>query len=305
MSTATAPAPSISDGLGTFFHISRFHIIVIAAAAALTFGWIFTGTHLWGLPLVVGFDWFLVNLLNRVVDLAEDQINGVVGTSFVEQNARNLTWLCFALMVLSFPVVALIYPPLLWIRGVFHLIGIAYNYKIIPCPSGLNRFKELYFFKNFASGVLFILSGIGYPLLAGGAAGLVPPLKVLVLGLFFLAMDLTYEIFYDLRDLEGDKALGVPTFPVVHGEAGAKRIVVGLLIFAAGILLAGYRGGILAFQEVVMVAAPLQQYLFYRIKVPRGLTQADCVFVTYLGAAQLLSYNLWVLAGLPLDLTQL
>lgn len=300
----SAPSPAgATSALATFFHISRFHIIFIAAMASLTFSWVFTGAHLAVIPLLVAFDWFLVNLLNRVVDLAEDQLNGVVGTGFVARHAVGLTRLCWALMLGSLPLVHLFLPGLLPYRLVFHLIGVAYNYHIVPSPRGMTRFKELYFFKNFSSGVLFLLSGIVYPLAAVGMLWAVPVAKLVLLMIFFLLMDLTYEIFYDLRDLPGDKAVGVPTFPVIHGEQGARRIIVGLLVGAAVVLLAGYAAGSLEFKEVVMVAAVIQQGIFYAVKVPKGLTQADCVFVTYLGAAQLLSYNLWVWAGLPLEPT--
>lgn len=301
MSAVVGHSEPVSSGWATFMHVSRFHIIVIAAAASLTFSWVFSGQFWMGIPLIVAVDWFLVNLMNRVVDLAEDQLNGVVGVGFVAQHARRLTWLCLAIMVLSFPVVSLLYPALLVPRALFHLIGLGYNYRFVPSLRGLTRFKEAYFFKNFMSGVLFILSGIVYPVLAAGVWEQTPPLKLVLLMGFFLAMDLTYEIMYDLRDLEGDKAVGVPTFPVVHGEGVARGIILGLLGLAATLLVAGYATGHLLFRELLMGAAVIQQYLFYRVKVVKGLTQADCVFVTWLGAAQLMSYNLWVGLGLPVD----
>ena len=37
---------------------------------ANSFGWIFTGEYPWLLAAVCAVDWFVVNLLNRVVDLA-------------------------------------------------------------------------------------------------------------------------------------------------------------------------------------------------------------------------------------------
>lgn len=288
--------------LATFLHISRFHIIVIAACASLTFSWVFSRAHLYAIPLIVAIDWFLVNLLNRVVDLAEDELNGVVGVGFVARNARALTWTCLAVMVLSFPLVHFVYPTLFLARVVFHVIGLGYNYRFIPSLKGLTRFKEMYFFKNFMSGVLFILSGILYPVIAAGVLESTEPVRLLLLMGFFLAMDLTYEIFYDLRDLEGDRALNVPTFPVAHGAKVAERIVIGLLIGAALLLVGGFIAGHLLFHEVIMVAAVIQQALFFRWKVPQGLTQADCVFVTWLGAAQLMSYNIWIWLGLPLEL---
>lgn len=291
---------SLREGVSAFFQVSRFHIIVIASCASLTFSFVLGGEHIYWVPLVCGLDWFLVNLLNRVVDLQEDQLNGVVGVGFVQQHAVGLTRLCLGLMALSFPLVHLYSPGLLVPRALFHLIGLGYNYKLVPSPSGWTRFKELYFFKNFMSGVLFLLSGMVYPVVAAGHWGEVPLPKLLLLMGFFLAMDLTYEIFYDLRDLPGDSAQGIPTFPVVHGEATARAIIVGLLGLAAFLTLGGWAGGALALKEGVMVAAVIQQGIFYWVKGRQGLTQADCVWVTYLGAAQLLSYNVWIWLGLPL-----
>ena len=52
--------------------IARYHIVLVAMAAAIVFGWIFTERHLWALAVVVGIDWFLINLMNRITDVDED-----------------------------------------------------------------------------------------------------------------------------------------------------------------------------------------------------------------------------------------
>lgn len=39
-------------------------------------------------------------------------------------------------------------------------------------------------------------------------------LALLALVLFFVPFELTYEILYDMRDLDGDRRAGVPTYPV-------------------------------------------------------------------------------------------
>ena len=50
---------------------------------------------------------------------------------------------------------------------------------------------------------------------------------------FFLPLEITYEILYDLRDVNGDRALEVPTFPVVHGVAWSHRAIDLLLVLSA------------------------------------------------------------------------
>ncbi len=69
--------------------VGRLHILAIAALGTFTFGWLFTGHHPWLLAGVTAFDWFLVNLLNRVVDLAEDAQNALVGTDFVRAHSAG------------------------------------------------------------------------------------------------------------------------------------------------------------------------------------------------------------------------
>ena len=61
------------QNLALFASVSRLHIVAIAALGTFTFGWLFTGRHLPQLAAITAFDWFLVNLLNRVVDLPEDR----------------------------------------------------------------------------------------------------------------------------------------------------------------------------------------------------------------------------------------
>ena len=312
MVAAAEPQATSGPGpLGTLFHISRFHIICIASATSLTFGWLLTGRDLWLAPAVCALDWFLVNLMNRIADLTEDRVNAVVGTDFIDRNARVLTVASVLLLLGSFPAVWLIAPALTLPRLAFQVIGLAYNYRILPSPSGLTRFKETYLFKNSSSAVLFLLSCIVYPLALAGAP--FNAARALWLAAFFFPLELTYEVIYDLRDIEGDRLGKVPTFPVVHGEAGAYRIIEGLLTASAAALVVGYAVGALRFRELVLIAGVAQQALFFHFKVKRPaasrpmgplllptLTQRDCVFLTYLGASQVAAYNLWVWAGLPL-----
>ena len=73
--------------LALFASISRLHIVAIAALGTFTFGWVFTGQHPWLIAAVSALDWFLVNLLNRVVDIPEDRANqGLIRPQSVEDN---------------------------------------------------------------------------------------------------------------------------------------------------------------------------------------------------------------------------
>src|SRR4051794_40195784 len=73
-----------------FATVSRLHIVAIAALGTFTFGWLLFDRYPWMLAGVCALDWFLVNLLNRVVDLKEDRANGIAGTDFVSRHRRAI-----------------------------------------------------------------------------------------------------------------------------------------------------------------------------------------------------------------------
>jgi len=288
--------------LRTFASVGRLHIVAIAALGTFTFGWAFTGRHPWLLAAVCGLDWFLVNLLNRVVDLPEDRANRIAGTDFVARHRRALVVAGFATLAASLLAVALVAPAVTPLRVAYHALGLAYNWPLLP---GRRRIKQLYFWKNTASAVGFLLTVFGYPLAAAGwgrGGALAPDVSgatIVATATFFFLFELSYEVIYDLRDAPGDAAAGVRTYPVVHGTAGAARIVDGLLAASMAALAAGFAASAVPWRLLVMIAAPLLQLAVYKRALRRGITAADCVGLTWLGAALLLAYHVWNAAGLP------
>jgi 4-hydroxybenzoate polyprenyltransferase len=289
----------IADALA----IARFHILLIAAVAQVTFGWLMTGRYRPGLAVVVGLDWFLINLFNKITDIEEDRKNDIRGTERVARKKGALTVFAFALLIGSIIVGHLVAPSLTPWRLAVQAIGLAYSYRLVPAPHGLRRMKEIYFLKNFMSAVLFVLTCFVYPIAIEPSARVMSWPAIASLALFFIPFELTYEILYDLRDLDGDRAAGIPTYPVVHGPETARRIIDGLLIFSSAILIAAIALGHIGVREGLMLAAPVTQLLFYRPRYRRGLTSHDCILLTHLGTAQLLLYlagtALWLRLGLP------
>lgn len=281
--------------------IARFHIVVIAMAAAVAFGWLMTGRYLLGLALVVGVDWFVINLVNRITDIDEDLRNGIPGTDRVARDRKAFAAIAIVATVVSFGATSIAWPVLLPARVVVQLIGLGYNYRIVPSLRGLTRFKEMYFFKNFMSAVLFVLTGFVYPLLV--APRRMPWLGIGTLIVFFVAFELTYEILYDFRDLEGDRAEGVPTYPVVHGPARARQIIHALLAIATIALVTGLLARWIGVRESLMLAAPAIQLAWIHRTLRRQLTSRDCVLLTHLGSALLVVFligtAIWLRLGLP------
>ncbi|HRI50509.1 MAG TPA: UbiA family prenyltransferase [Pseudomonadota bacterium] len=303
MNSPAPPASPASQGLADALSIARYHIVLIAMTGMLTFGWLMSGRYLLGLSVIVGLDWFLINLMNRITDIAEDLKNGIPGTARVAHRQRLLTWGSGLLLFGSLLGTHLLWPQLTPWRILVQVVGLCYNYRLLPTPRGLSRFKELYFFKNFASAALFILTCFVYPFIVTRPVRGLSAAAVLTLALFFLIFEHTYEILYDFRDLAGDRAEGIPTYPVVHGPAAARRLVAGLLWLAAAVLLGGLLTGVLGLREGLMLAAPLIQWLFYRRRLAVGLTSADCIRITHLGTGLLVLFlvgtAVWQHFGLP------
>ena len=280
--------------------VSRLHIVVIAALGTFTFGWIFTGRYPWLLAAICALDWFLVNLLNRVVDQQEDLKNAITGTRFVGRHVRSITWLGLGLLLSSLAVVHMLVPVITPLRVFYHLLGLAYNWPLLPG----RRLKQLYFWKNSASACGFMVTVFGYPLAVLYSSGepLAPGISapsVVLCGLFFFLFELSYEVIYDLRDAPGDAASGVRSYPVVHGQRGATRIIDGLIAASMVVLAGGYAAGLLPWRVVIMIFAPLVQLVIYKLARRRGITTGDCIGITWLGAGLLLTYHLWVVFDLP------
>ncbi len=283
--------------------LARPHIVAIAAMGTLVFGWLYTGRWAVTLAAIAGLDWFLVNLVNRVADRDEDLVNRVAGAALAQRHRRLLTLCALALLLASFGAVQVLEPAIWPLRVAYHLLGFAYNFPLLPAGSGRRiRLKQVYPVKNVASATGFLLTVFGYPLLGRAGAVEVSWPVVLLLAGFFFCSEVAYEVIYDLRDVPGDRAAGVPTFPVVHGERAARMVVAGLLAASASSLVVGYALEVLPWRAFILVVGPLVQGAAFWGMARRGrVTERDCVRLTWVGAGLLCAYVGWVAAGLPLD----
>jgi 4-hydroxybenzoate polyprenyltransferase len=278
--------------------VGRLHIVAIAALGCFTFGWLFTGHYPWAMAAVCALDWFLVNLLNPVVDLREDQLNGIPATDFVARNRRLILVAGFTTLGISLLALAPVWPWLVPLRLAYHLLGFAYNWPLFPSGT---RIKQLYFWKNSASAMGFMLTVFGYPLAwqRGALAPGISVAAVVAAGIYFFLFELSYEVIYDLRDAPGAARAGVRTYPVVHGDKVAVAIVNGLCLAAVAALVAAYATRTIPWRMFILVAGPcLQMWIFRRI-YKRGIRSRDCINLTWIGASLLLAYHGWVLARLP------
>jgi 4-hydroxybenzoate polyprenyltransferase len=179
----------------------------------------------------------------------------------------------------------------------FQGVGVLYNFPVLP---GGRRFKALYFWKNTMAGVLFLMSVVGYPLLAQRDAISVGWEYVGLMAVFFFFLEHSFEILYDFKDVAGDRTEGVRTYPAVHGERAGAWFFYAAVALSAAALVAGTALGTLGFREGIILFAPAIQVAAFRVYRRRGYRARDTVAITHLGSLQLLAYNGYVWAGLPI-----
>ncbi len=297
-------SPFRSRIMNDFFSALRIHIVAIAVAATITFGFLFRGIYPIELALLCGFDWCIVNLLNRATDVEEDRLNEIVATEMVARHARAIVWGTMIALVLSLIAGFAFLPlPLAITRVVFHAIGLGYSFRIVPTTKGMKRFKDLYVLKNSMSAVLFILGCGLYPLLGRTETLTMIPLGIACVLLYFFTFEHSFEVIYDLRDVVGDSKVGVPTYPVVHGVDASAKIVTWLCIVPIAVLTIGRISSLISTRELLMIVAPVAQLIFLRKRGAANVTRADCIGITYAGALTLMFYlagtAAWAKAGLP------
>lgn len=279
--------------------IARLHIVAIGALGTLTWGWGLTGQYLPLLAVLSACDWFVVNLLNRVVDLDEDLHNGITGADVVARHRRRTVVVGVIVLVVSLLVSAVLAPWTLLPRVAFHVLGVFYNWRLLPLPSGRRRLKELAFWKNAASATGFLLTCFVMPLMQAPLAPDVDVRAVVVAALFFALFELSYEVLYDLRDVEGDRLVGVKTWPVLLGQRGGAAVAVGQMLAAVVVAVVGFVVGALPWHLAIMGAAPLLQVAIVGPRLPDRVTSSVCIGITWFGAFLLAAYHVWEALGLP------
>src|SRR5690606_34122687 len=108
----------VTTAIAEIASILRLHIIGVAMAAAVVFGWILHDQWHIGVALLGGVDWMLINLLTRITDLKEDLKNDIRGTARVASHRQRFVAAWILLFVGSFAVSLWLWPELTLLRVV-------------------------------------------------------------------------------------------------------------------------------------------------------------------------------------------
>jgi len=209
-----------------------------------------------------GVDYLIITLVvacisqwNRLSDREEDEINCPEDLADAWSKRRLIRGFCYVggiaailLAILtdhSRPVAALV--------ATGAAIGYFYNSPLLPSHPRM-RLKNLLFVKNLSSGLGWSLGILVFPALRAHAP-LDGPFRIAFAYMFLTVM--TYEIMWDIRDREGDKAAGVITLPIALGLSGARGFIVFLQAACIALIVFGLLQGLIQIPWAIFILPSL------------------------------------------------
>lgn len=278
--------------------ITRMHLFMVGATSSLVFGSMITGEFQWILMLIVLFDWFQVNLCNTATDWKEDRFNRVSYSKLALNNHKKIITFCSITTSISFLLHYWYLPNLLLPRMIGFLLGFLYNFPVLP---GKKRLKQINPLKNLASCLGFIITLFIYPISSFPIANNVDFLFILSLLGFFIPIEISFEIIYDLRDINGDRYAEVHSFPVVYGSAWAKRAVIILDICSISFTLLSLGFEFIEWKQgVIVFGAILHLLVFYYLNL-KEFNPSKVIILTWSFVFCQITYVLWILFDFPVE----
>ena len=217
--------------------LNRLHIIVSAPAIM----WCWSGF------LKIRFrpiDYLIITLAvacicqwNRLSDMEEDALNCPDDLRDAQIKSRAIKIFCYAGGTIAI-LLALFTEPtwkLAWLVAFGAAVGYFYNTPLMPSKPHL-RLKNMFIIKNLSSGAGWSLGLLVFPMLRAHTQ---PDGLFFTAFVYMFAMVMTYEIMWDIRDIEGDKRAGIRTLPVVLGINSARFYAAILQFVCLGIIISG------------------------------------------------------------------
>ena len=219
------------------FILNRLHIIVSAPAIM----WCWSGFLKMRFR---GIDYLIITLAvacicqwNRLTDVKEDALNCPDDLKDAQTKSGAIKVFCYAGGTIAI-LLALFTEPSWKLAGLVAFgaaVGYFYNTPLLPSWPHL-RLKNLFIIKNLSSGAGWSLGLLVFPMLRAHTQ---PDGLFLTAFVYMFAMVMTYEIMWDMRDIEGDALAGIRTLPIVLGINNARIYTAILQFFCLGIIISG------------------------------------------------------------------
>jgi 4-hydroxybenzoate polyprenyltransferase len=249
--------------------------------------------------LIAAGGYVINDVLDKTIDVTNKPQKLVVGRHLSERNAKTYYWVLsltgnvlgfylawqvdYLLLGFLFPATSL----MLWFYSSRYQKTMLLGNIIISFLSAL-VILTLWLFEFFALKT--------DPILFVDALSILPFLQYLVLGyaLFAFLVSVSREIIKDIEDLEGDRAGGYQTLPIVLGIKPTKRIVLGIHIGTMILLGLGQyylfqENLLLVFWYIAIAVQVLFIFVLYQLIV--ASVKKDFIFLSN-------AYKLIMLAGI-------
>jgi 4-hydroxybenzoate polyprenyltransferase len=220
-----------------FVILNRLHIIFSAPAIM----WC------WSAFLKTPFlkiDYFIITLTvacicqwNRLSDVEEDTLNCPEDLKDAQTKIRAIRIFCYAGGIIAI-VLAISTEPAWRIAGLVAFgaaVGYFYNTSLLPSKPHL-RLKNMFIVKNLSSGAGWSVGLLAFPVMRTHTQ---PDGLFLTAFVYMFAMVMTYEIMWDIRDIDGDARAGIRTLPVVLGIGGARICSALLQLICMAVIASG------------------------------------------------------------------
>jgi 4-hydroxybenzoate polyprenyltransferase len=219
------------------FILNRLHIV----ASAPTVMWC------WSEFLKMRFrsiDYLIITLAvacicqwNRLTDVEEDAVNCPADLKDAQAKSRAIKVFCYAGGTIA--VILALFTEPAWPIAALVVFGAAvgyfYNSPLLPSKPHL-RLKNMFVIKTLSSGAGWSAGLLVFPMLRTHTQ---PDGRFFTAFVYMLAMVMTYEIMWDMRDAAGDSKAGLRTLPVVLGINSARVCATLLQIICLGIIISG------------------------------------------------------------------
>ena len=210
----------IAASIAVFNFLSVSSIFVGATGFFQTFiGYILLGGPP-SLPMCIAA--FLITFstysLNKLTDMAEDSINMPERVKFIRGRKQLILFTSLGAYLLAVPLTFSVAPKALLILFVPLLANLLYSSRLLP---GIPRMKDIPVMKNVFVAISWAMV---CTLLPSADISNVPRMTVLAVLYFMFVKVFINTTLYDIRDVDGDRASGVKTIPVLLGTRKTTMI---------------------------------------------------------------------------------
>jgi 4-hydroxybenzoate polyprenyltransferase len=160
--------------------------------------------------------------LNRKTDESEDAVNHAHRYAFTKKYEKILYLSGIGAYLLALVLSGFYGILVILVSSIPLLTGLIYSTPILPQGFRYRRLKEIPVLKSLLVAIAWALPPALLPVYISGAS---PDLVTLAVILFFFSLVFINTVLFDIRDLEGDRAAGVRTIPVLLGIPRTKTLL--------------------------------------------------------------------------------